>query len=124
MEEADEDAVNDEGEVVDEEETINSAVADTKTKSSENGSKTSAKPAFKAKKKKVKKVIKKKKPEEPKKSVTELVLEPKKGTAEIKEVIKESPPPADKVIAPASAVKNLFLSFKRTILKKRLKKRV
>lgn len=59
----------------------------------------------------------------PKKTVSELVLEPKKGSNEIKEVIEESPPPADKVIATKSAVKNLFRSFKRKSLKKRIRKR-
>jgi len=70
-------------------------------------------------------VKKPKKKEKPKKSVTELVLGKKKGAkaAEIKEVIKESPPPADKVVASKAAVKNLFRSFKRKTLKKRLKKR-
>ena len=53
-------------------------------------------------------------PPEPKKSIAELVLETKKDSTEIKEVIEESPPPADKVIAPKAAVQNLFKQFKRS----------
>ena len=98
-------------------------VAETTEKKKDKKAEAKKAPAFTKKKKDVKKVVKKE-VVIPKKSVSELVLEPKKGSTEIKEVIKESPPPAEKVIAPKAAVKNLFLSFKRKSLKKRIKKRM
>lgn len=60
----------------------------------------------------------------PKKSIAELVLEEPKGSTVIKEVIKESPPPEDKVIAPASEVKNMFLEFKKKNKQKKRRKRI
>ena len=58
---------------------------------------------------------------EPPKSLKELVLEPKKGSSEIKELIKESPPPIEKVIASVADVKNIFRDYKRNALLTKIK---
>lgn len=54
-----------------------------------------------------------------------MVLEPTKGSVEIKEVVEVSPPPEDTVIAPVSAVKRAFRNFKiRSLIYKRRKKKL